>query len=76
MTDIYAMLLEACYSIFNWMTSFEYYGVTPFHVCFFALFLGLMWRFILSPLFGSRGGSFGVSASDFVKDVKRNSRRK
>lgn len=76
MIDVFAMLLEAVYSIFDWMTEFEYYGVTPFHVCFFALFLCLMWRFLLAPLFGSRGGSFGVSASDFVKDVKRRAGRK
>lgn len=75
MDDIFDLILEAVYQIFSWMESLDYNGITVLQVSFFSLFVGLMWRFMLSPLFGMNGGSFSVGVSDHVSRKASNARR-
>lgn len=65
MQDVFDLMLYGFESMMNWMSEIEYQGISVLHVCFVALFLSLIWAFILSPLFGNRGGSLSIGASDY-----------
>lgn len=65
MSDVFDLMLYGFESMMDWMSKIEYNGISVLHVCFVALFLSLIWGFILSPLFGNRGGSLSIGASDY-----------
>lgn len=76
MSDVFDLMLFGFESIMDWMSEIDYNGISLLHVCFVALFLSLIWAFILSPVFGYRGGSLSISASDMVSRYRNNNKTK
>lgn len=66
MSDVFELMLYGFQNIMRWMSEIEYAGINVLMVCFVALFLSLIWGFILSPIFGNRGGSLSIGLSDVV----------
>lgn len=71
MNNAFDLIWSGLASVFTWINTISYEGITVFQVAVFGLLLSLIWRFGLSPIFGAGGGSLRISASDVVSKVKR-----
>lgn len=69
--DIFAILLTGIRYFIDLMGQFKYEGISLLQVAFLGLFLTLIWRFLLSPLFGVNGGSLSAGVSDVVRKFKK-----
>lgn len=66
--EYFSMLAEGFTAAFDWLDMIKIGNISLSAVCLICLFFSLLWRYVLSPIFG------GIS--DYSEKVKKDNQKK